>query len=1277
MGEGHFTAPDADVEYINMVFYDYANGSKYYNEVIEKQTPFLDIISDIKDKLILGEITYEEYNQSLNDFIDRYPEIFYEYQLSRNEINKYNSVKNILSQNNATYYPDLIYGGSGDDKIYMTGAGGVTFGDGTDDINIDIYGRLLELTGLDCKFYDLASTIYKLSFAELEKIASQIEIFDNVNDGNDYIEGSVNNVCFGNGGNDKIYNFLIGFGGSGHDSITGHSLYSYGFGGSGNDYIHSCQYAFGGIEDDMIMNCTYAYGGSGNDYFTYCSFVDGGDGIDIIGVNNSIEYFNNNLSEGIKYGNIKNTEIMFYDVNLRSVFSDGGIVRSFYQDENGAWTTDVHDFLYSPSEHQIIVDEEAQTLTLGPGWKKYSEAGMGDYKTTSYLYTDEQGYQYIIETTLDVPGMEDAPMLNSFKSSHSILSGHESAVAGQLIHSFGADDGSGKKLSVFVDGNEFILNAKAANTVQGKYGILTIDENGLFSYKANPNANGKDEFFFRIEDSDGTVVDTDIDGNPISLTVNVEKPVLEIGNESIMEGPQNINLNLTGYELVDVRMDSEVASISHSGSNWNYVLDGAIDHETYGDTPGGNHTDTLYLTYRDRFGNIYDVEKQIIIQDEAPELWNMDVNLINKFETTESSRNSDLEWFYDFGADTWGDKASIAFLGADGQVNIKEGTEQRIRGEFGWMTLVFSNGHVDFHYEADEEAEVRDTFNFQFTDSDGDTRENHIEIRTRFGIDIDEGSMGAAGSNNLVKLPAWLSDCRIIDIEIQNTAGYAYQDETGDWYYYLDNPLDHVDDAPGVLGENNDIIQDEIILWYRDQDGRLSNVVNSVFIHDSNPDLVDYTVNAENMTTIIGGTDAKDNPYFYDFGADDNPEKAKLYITGADGKEREVELVSPMEIRGEHGTFSINASDGHLAYMYEMHEDKKGTSCTDVFNFRIVDSDGDEKTSTFTVNTIFDENYDPNRVYDPADIQPAQDEVVPDNIKLGTLDEDNSAEDAKAMGGNQESKKEDGALPSDVVPETDATATIPDNQDMTDADNLDEAQTGDGESSEQNAEDSSNEPDTAIKEDTPNCETSEIESPEKTTGGMDPSGCKPGEEEDSEAVSGGNQKEDSEENIRESTAKLGDQDFPEDAGRDSDNAPGDADVSVEDDLDKLFAENGFKVAKAEPKAPEIRDDDLPEVSLVDGKGNIDIDALMASVREDSREDADKGKSSSSTDKDESRSSLSVIEPAEPEDNENYLSNDRDDDFNSSAIEIPNDIPDFDVSSEAEVAAQVMAEAGFA
>lgn len=68
----------------------------------------------------------------------------------------------------------------------------------------------------------------------------------------------------------------------------------------------------------------------------------------------------------------------------------------------------------------------------------------------------------------------------------------------------------------------------------------------------------------------------------------------------------------------------------------------------------------------------------------------------------------------------------------------------------------------------------------------------------------------------------------------------------GEWIYQLDKPLDH--------SESNGIITDEIIIWHRDAEGRLSNIINDVFIHDSMPELVDFEISSINLHTAVGTT---------------------------------------------------------------------------------------------------------------------------------------------------------------------------------------------------------------------------------------------------------------------------------------------------------------------------------------------------------------------------------------------------------------------------------------
>lgn len=133
--------------------------------------------------------------------------------------------------------------------------------------------------------------------------------------------------------------------------------------------------------------------------------------------------------------------------------------------------------------------------------------------------------------------------------------------------------------------------------------------------------------------------------------------------------------------------------------------------------------------------------------------------------------------------------------------------ETTVRGQYGDLVLTLQSGNEDYHYKADEEAEVRDTFRFTFTDSDGDSADSEIEIWTRFSIDLYEREMTEDGLTARVNLPAWLIERnRIIDVEYQGHADYTYQDADSNWFYHIEASL-----FDGETGDKS--VRDELVIW--------------------------------------------------------------------------------------------------------------------------------------------------------------------------------------------------------------------------------------------------------------------------------------------------------------------------------------------------------------------------------------------------------------------------------------------------------------------------------
>lgn len=365
-GEGYFIEPDTDPEYICNMFYNYMTG--YYEDLVNRKDEYYkNELGEYSIKLHnLSEYYYDilvsggyfdimdEYNNRLNELNNQYSDLLKPYNDMTQEISEYNKIINnayCTNNNKALYYPDMIYGGSGNDRIYASGVNSVIFGDGTDEQNNDYYAIIANAIGVNCKFHELFYNIVNKSFDELRSISYKLELLENIDDGNDYITGMGYSVIFGNGGDDTIVltrqqeardgtlngqqstfysdvdniGWSIVFAGSGNDSIY-NALYA--FGGSGDDHISNAKYAFGGDGDDYIELSSaiynsvdtprYAYGDSGNDVFAYDSITkyynniitNGGEGIDLFltgGVFGQSE--TGFLSKSLKNGSIKDVEI--------------------------------------------------------------------------------------------------------------------------------------------------------------------------------------------------------------------------------------------------------------------------------------------------------------------------------------------------------------------------------------------------------------------------------------------------------------------------------------------------------------------------------------------------------------------------------------------------------------------------------------------------------------------------------------------------------------------------------------------------------------------------------------------------------------------------------------------------------------------------------------------------------------------------------------------------------------------------------------------------------
>lgn len=355
-------------------------------------------------------------------------------------------------------------------------------------------------------------------------------------------------------------------------------------------------------------------------------------------------------------------------------------------------------------------------------------AFQGD--TVVLLVGDAYGNEWEVEVPVSI--RDDVPEMSlGNKQDFSVVAGHEEHASG-IIFNFGADDAAGKKLEIIVGEGEDAKTVEITDTgktftVNGELGVLTINPDGTYSYKANTYAPGKeggtDKFTFKITDADGDTVTVDINGKS-SLQFTVEMPPApELSSriderEGVTNGkPANIEIP-DGYHIISGG-DGAHGTISQIAGSWVYILNEALNHG--GENDGKNVLepgDTVTVRVGDEYGNEWSVEVPVAVVDDVPAITMAEDISVTAGETGASTG----AFTFDFGADNGVGKTLTV------KVDGKEDTEftditkpMTVAGKYGTLTI---NPDGTYSYKADGvafDAELpKDEFTFVIKDADGD-----------------------------------------------------------------------------------------------------------------------------------------------------------------------------------------------------------------------------------------------------------------------------------------------------------------------------------------------------------------------------------------------------------------------------------------------------------------------------------------------------------------------------------------------------------------------------
>ncbi|CDX60160.1 putative Hemolysin-type calcium-binding region [Mesorhizobium plurifarium] len=220
---------------------------------------------------------------------------------------------------------------------------------------------------------------------------------------------------------------------------------------------------------------------------------------------------------------------------------------------------------------------------------------------------------------------------------------------GTSTHGTGAADTAGADGIASIAWTGSVTNA-GVTTVTGTYGVLTVQADGSYSYKAFANTSGTDVFTYTIKDGDG-------DTSPSTLTINVTngqpQPVAATGqvDESGLAtigshaGDPAHPITATGTLTLGDPNNPVVTGASGSGGSgtadgsthiqgtYGYLTIDSSGHYTYtlttpeANVPAGSNgtniqsgTDAFTYTVQDAFGNTNTSTITISIKDDVPSI---------------------------------------------------------------------------------------------------------------------------------------------------------------------------------------------------------------------------------------------------------------------------------------------------------------------------------------------------------------------------------------------------------------------------------------------------------------------------------------------------------------------------------------------------------------------------------------------------------------------------------------------------------------------------------
>ena len=237
--------------------------------------------------------------------------------------------------------------------------------------------------------------------------------------------------------------------------------------------------------------------------------------------------------------------------------------------------------------------------------------------------TDANGNATKLDVTVTID--DDIPTISVVSPDTPVDSG--TSATGTWTHDFGADVPTAQKITV--NGQELTLADGGSVQVEGEYGTLTVRADGTYSYEANPNASGTDNFEFVITDADEdshketlTVTVENSTVKPAAMTfVTQDADVADKGSDSMTVGlAPGVTLTAEAVAAVNGTITYGEFSLSEDGRSLIFTQNTAYTHAGGEQNESSHIFEQVSFDVKDANGNATKLDVTVTIVDDEPTL---------------------------------------------------------------------------------------------------------------------------------------------------------------------------------------------------------------------------------------------------------------------------------------------------------------------------------------------------------------------------------------------------------------------------------------------------------------------------------------------------------------------------------------------------------------------------------------------------------------------------------------------------------------------------------